>query len=121
MTTLSFTLDPQNVISAIDPRLFGSFIEHLGRAVYTGVYEPEHPLADEDGFRKDVIDLVKGLHVTTVRYPGGNYVSGFNWRDSIGPKADRPVRLDYAWISKETNQFGIDEFARWCEKPASSR
>ncbi|ELQ6148821.1 alpha-N-arabinofuranosidase [Cronobacter turicensis] len=116
MTTLSFTLDPQNVISAIDPRLFGSFIEHLGRAVYTGVYEPEHPLADEDGFRQDVIDLVKGLHVTTVRYPGGNYVSGFNWRDSIGPKEERPVRLDYAWISKETNQFGIEEFARWCEK-----
>ena len=116
MPTITFTLDPQNRISTLDPRLFGSFIEHLGRAVYTGIYEPEHPQATKEGFRPDVIELVKELGVTTVRYPGGNYVSGFNWRDGIGPQADRPVRLDYAWISKETNQFGIDEFARWCEK-----
>lgn len=105
-----------NRISELDPRLFGSFIEHLGRAVYTDIYEPGHPQATKEGFRQDVIERVKELGVTTVRYPGGNYVSGFNWRDGIGPQAERPVRLDYAWISKETNQFGIDEFARWCDK-----
>ena len=116
MSKLAFTLVPENRIADIDPRLFGSFVEHLGRAVYTGIYEPGHPQADEQGFRQDVIELVKEINVTTVRYPGGNYVSGFNWRDGIGPKEERPVRLDYAWISKETNQFGISEFNQWCQK-----
>ena len=80
----------------VDDKLFSSFIEHLGRAVYTGIYEPGHKTADEQGFRKDVIELVKDLRVGLVRYPGGNFVSGFNWEDSVGPVADRPKRLDLA-------------------------
>ena len=94
----------------VDDNLFSSFIEHLGRAVYTGIYEPEHPLADEQGFRKDVIDLVKNLNVSLVRYPGGNFLSGYNWKDGIGPKDKRPVRLDRAWHTIEKNQIGIDDF-----------
>ena len=82
------------VISQIDDRLYGSFIEHLGRAVYTGIYEPDHDTADENGMRKDVIDLVKELKVPVVRYPGGNFVSAYNWEDGIGPKEDRPTRLE---------------------------
>jgi alpha-N-arabinofuranosidase len=112
-------IDKDYQISEIDERLFGSFIEHLGRAVYTGIYEPDHPTADEQGFRQDVIDLVKELHVPIVRYPGGNFVSGYNWTDGIGPKDKRPTRLDYAWKSIETNQVGINEFADWCKKSGS--
>src|SRR5690554_5093781 len=97
-------------IGAVDKRLFGAFIEHLGRAVYGGIYEPEHPTADEHGFRQDVLKLVGELHVPIVRYPGGNFVSGFNWEDSIGPCNDRPQRLDLAWRTIETNQVGINEF-----------
>ncbi|TCV95177.1 arabinosylfuranosidase ArfA [Biostraticola tofi] len=116
MPRITYTVHADSRIARIDPRLYGSFVEHLGRAVYTGIYEPGHPEADEQGFRQDVLELVKDIGVTTVRYPGGNFVSGFNWRDGIGPKESRPVRLDYAWISKETNQFGIDEFANWSQK-----
>jgi alpha-N-arabinofuranosidase len=115
MSKLHFAITPDNRIAEINPRLFGSFVEHLGRAVYTGIYEPTTE-ADAQGFRQDVINLVKEMNVTTVRYPGGNYVSGFNWRDGIGPKEERPVRLDYAWISKESNQFGISEFNHWCQQ-----
>ena len=100
----------------VDDNLFSSFIEHLGRAVYTGIYEPEHPLADEQGFRKDVIDLVKNLNVSLVRYPGGNFLSGYNWKDGIGPKDKRPVRLDRAWHTIEKNQIGIDDFYDWTKK-----
>ena len=103
-------------ISEIDKRIYGSFIEHMGRAVYTGIYEPEHATADEQGFRHDVIDAIHELNVPIVRYPGGNFLSGYNWQDGIGPKADRPKRLDYAWLSIETNQFGINEFADWTKK-----
>lgn len=103
-------------ISDIDNRIFGSFIEHMGRAVYTGIYQPEHCRADEQGFRTDVIDAINNLNVPIVRYPGGNFVSGYDWKDGIGPKDARPTRLDYAWLSVETNQFGIDEFADWTKK-----
>ena len=103
-------------ISKIDKRIYGSFLEHLGRAVYEGVYEPDHPDADENGFRKDVMKLVTDLNMPTVRYPGGNFVSAFNWEDSIGPKEERPTRLDLAWKSKETNEFGLNEFILWCKK-----
>jgi alpha-N-arabinofuranosidase len=103
-------------VSAIDPRIYGSFIEHLGRAVYGGIYEPGHKKADEDGFRTDVLDLVKQLHVPVVRYPGGNYVSSYNWEDTVGPIEDRPVRLDLAWKSKEPNTFGLNEFVKWAKK-----
>ena len=113
MSTASFTVDPGFAVGAVDDRVFGSFVEHLGRCVYTGIYEPGHPTADDNGFRGDVLALVRELGVTTLRYPGGNFVSGYDWEDGIGPRAERPVRLDLAWRSIETNQFGTDEFLRW--------
>lgn len=103
------------VISTIDPRLYGSFVEHLGRAVYSGIYEPDHPTADKNGMRQDVIDLVREADVPIVRYPGGNFVSVYNWEDGIGPRDERPVRLDLAWHSAESNHVGIHEFADWAE------
>ena len=106
-------------IGEIDPRLYGSFIEHLGRAVYGGIYEPGHPTADEEGFRKDVLDLVKKLGVPIVRYPGGNFVSGYRWEDGTGDKSKRPRRAELAWNSIETNQVGIDEFQSWAKKADS--
>ena len=103
-------------IAGIDPRLYGSFIEHLGRAVYTGIYEPGHPTADAEGWRQDVIGLVREIDVPITRYPGGNFVSAYNWEDGIGPRDQRPVRLDLAWHTSESNQVGIHEFADWAEK-----
>ena len=103
-------------IGETDDGLFSSFIEHLGRAVYTGIYEPENPCADEQGFRKDVIEMVKDLKVGMVRYPGGNFLSGYDWKDGIGPKDKRPVRLDRAWHTIEPNLIGIDEFYDWSKK-----
>ncbi|BBF99022.1 MULTISPECIES: arabinosylfuranosidase ArfA [Pseudonocardia] len=97
----------------VPPRLFGSFVEHMGRGVYTGIFEPGHPSADERGFRGDVLDRVREIGPTVVRYPGGNYVSGHNWEDGIGPVADRPRRLDLAWRTIETNEFGLHEFVHW--------
>ena len=102
-------------VSEIDDRLYGAFLEHLGRAVYSGIYEPGHPTADEDGMRGDVLELVRALNTPLVRYPGGNFVSAYDWEDGIGPKESRPTRLDLAWHTTETNQVGIDEFAGWCE------
>jgi alpha-L-arabinofuranosidase len=106
-------LDPVRTVGPVNRRLFGSFVEHLGRAVYGGIYEPAHPTATADGFRRDVLDLVAELGVTTVRYPGGNFVSGYRWEDGVGPRCERPRRLDLAWHSTETNQVGLDEFSRW--------
>src|SRR3990170_763170 len=100
--------------SELDRRLLGAFLEHLGRAIYTGVYEPGSELADEHGFRKDVIAEVRQLGVPIMRYPGGNFVSGYNWLDGVGPKEKRPTVLERAWNSLETNQFGTDEFIEWC-------
>ncbi len=105
-------IDPDFHIGAIDPRIYGAFVEHLGRCVYTGIYEPDHPTADDMGFRQDVIDLVRELQIPIFRYPGGNFVSGYNWEDGVGPKDNRPRRLDLAWKVVETNQFGTDEFCR---------
>lgn len=102
-------------VADIDPRLYGSFIEHLGRAIYTGIYEPDHKTANAHGFREDVLDLVRELDVPVVRYPGGNFVSAYNWEDGIGPKEDRPVRLDLAWHTSESNAVGIHEFADWAK------
>ncbi|AJY45393.1 alpha-N-arabinofuranosidase [Martelella endophytica] len=102
-------------IADIDKRVYGSFLEHLGRAVYTGIYEPGHPTADEHGMRRDVIDLVRELDTPICRYPGGNFVSAYNWEDGIGPKEDRPTRLDLAWRTSESNQVGIHEFAEWAK------
>jgi len=110
------TIDKSYRISEVDNRIYGSFIEHLGRAVYEGIYEPDHPSADEDGFRKDVMDLVKALDVPLVRYPGGNFVSNYDWEDGVGPVADRPRRIDLAWKSVEPNTVGTNEFAKWARK-----
>ena len=110
------SLNPAAALAAVDPRVFGSFIEHLGRAVYTGIYEPTHSAADSFGFRTDVEALIRPLHVTQIRYPGGNFLSGYDWKDGIGPKEQRPVRPDMAWSAIEPNQVGTDEFLRWCER-----
>jgi alpha-N-arabinofuranosidase len=108
------TLDSTRSRADIDRRLFGSFLEHLGRAIYTGVYQPGSPLADKNGFRTDVIAQIKGIGVPIVRYPGGNFVSGYNWLDGVGPKDKRPTVLERAWNSTETNQFGTNDFIDWC-------
>ncbi|MGI5215571.1 alpha-N-arabinofuranosidase [Plantactinospora sp. CA-290183] len=115
----ALTVDPAFRIGDVDPRLYGSFVEHLGRCVYDGIYEPGHPAADADGFRRDVADLVRELGVPVLRYPGGNFVSGYNWEDGIGPRDQRPRRLDLAWRSIETNEVGVDEFAAWARRVGS--
>jgi alpha-N-arabinofuranosidase len=107
------TIDPTRVVGTLDPRIFGGLVEHLGRAVYGGIYEPGHPTADADGWRHDVAALVRELGVTVVRYPGGNFVSGYDWEDGIGPRAARPPRLDRAWRTMESNQVGTDDFIDW--------
>lgn len=109
-------LDKNKVISKIDPRLYGSFIEHLGRAVYNDIYEPEHETADKNGFRGDVLALIKELGVPIVRYPGGNFVSGYNWEDGTGEKSKRPRKMELAWGAIETNEVGIDEFQQWAKQ-----
>ena len=109
-------ISKSDVIAPIDPRLYGSFVEHLGRAVYGGVYEPDHPTADDMGFRGDVLALVRQLGVPLVRYPGGNFVSGYCWEDGVGPRAQRPRRLDLAWQSIEPNLIGVDEFQEWAKR-----
>jgi alpha-N-arabinofuranosidase len=114
------TVDTEFAVGQVDPRLFGGFAEHLGRCIYGGLYEPDHPAADSDGFRTDVLELVRELNMPVMRYPGGNFVSGYDWEDGIGPKARRPRRLDLAWRTTETNHFGTDEFVAWCRKANSS-
>ncbi len=112
-------LDPSFVLSKVDDRIYGSFIEHLGRAVYGGIYEPGHKTANEQGFRQDVLQMVRDLRVPIVRYPGGNFVSGYNWEDGVGPVAERPRRLDLAWHTTETNEFGTNEFFDWAKQADS--
>jgi alpha-N-arabinofuranosidase len=116
----SITMDKAYTVGEIDERLYGSFIEHLGRAVYTGIYEPGHPEADERGFRRDVLALVRELGVPLVRYPGGNFVCSYDWEDSVGPVEARPKRLDLAWRSVEPNLFGLGEFIDWCSEARAS-
>ncbi len=114
--TARLVLDRAFTVGDVDERVFGSFVEHMGRAVYGGIYEPGHPTADADGFRGDVLDLVRALRVSIVRYPGGNFVSGYDWEDGVGPRSERPVRLDLAWRSIEPNQIGTDEFVAWARR-----
>jgi alpha-N-arabinofuranosidase len=109
-------IDTDRVIGEVHPHLFGNFAEHLGRCIYGGIYEPGGPLADPEGYRKDVMDAARGLGLTILRWPGGNFVSGYNWRDGIGPRDQRPVRPEGAWGALEPNTFGTDEFLRYCEK-----
>ncbi|GIG29162.1 alpha-N-arabinofuranosidase [Cellulomonas marina] len=116
MQTGQLSIDPAFVVAPVNRRLFGSFVEHMGRCVYGGLYEPDHPTADADGLRGDVLALVREQGVTAVRYPGGNFVSGYRWEDGVGPVEDRPTRLDPAWRTVETNAFGLNEFMRWARK-----
>lgn len=106
----------KDAVAAVDDRLFSSFIEHMGRAVYTGIYEPAHPTADESGFRGDVAELIRPLNLSHIRYPGGNFLSGYDWLDGIGDKALRPARPELAWQAIEPNEVGTDEFLSWCER-----
>lgn len=114
MTVARVIADTSFPVGDIDRRLFGSFVEHMGRCVYGGIFDPAHAQADEHGFRKDVLALTRELGVTLVRYPGGNFLSGYNWEDGVGPVEKRPRRLDLAWFAKETNAFGTNEFMDWC-------
>ncbi|OME97419.1 alpha-N-arabinofuranosidase [Paenibacillus amylolyticus] len=119
MEKAKMTVDKDFTIGVVDKRLYGSFIEHLGRAVYGGIYEPGHPSANEQGFRTDVLEMVKELNVPIVRYPGGNFVSGYNWEDSVGPVSERKRRLELAWRTIETNEFGFNEFVDWAKQANS--
>lgn len=116
MKKVKVTMNINYRIGEIDKRIYGSFVEHMGRVVYSGIYEPTHPCADADGFRQDVIDAVKGLGITSIRYPGGNFVSSYHWEDGVGPKEQRPRKLELAWKAIETNEFGTNEFMKWMEK-----
>lgn len=116
MRKTDIVIDKDYEIADVDRRIFGSFIEHLGRAVYGGIYQPGHMSSDESGFRQDVLELVKELQVSIIRYPGGNFVSNYFWEDGIGPVDQRQPRLDLAWKTIEPNRFGLDEFARWAKK-----
>lgn len=109
-------LDKHFILAPVDERIYGSFVEHLGRCVYEGIYQPESPFADDQGFRQDVAALIKQLNVPIVRYPGGNFVSGYKWEDSVGPKEQRPAKIDLAWRVIESNQFGLNEFMDWTKQ-----
>lgn len=119
MLNASVIVDKDFILAPVDPRLFGGFAEHLGRHIYEGIYEPGHPTADAQGFRQDVIALVRELNMTVMRYPGGNFVSGYNWEDGVGPRDQRPARLDLAWKTTEPNHFGTNEFVDWCRQVGS--
>ncbi len=112
-------VDSRRTIAPLDRNMFGSFLEHLGRAIYEGIYDPASSLSDGSGFRKDVIEEVRQLGVPIIRYPGGNFVSGYNWLDGVGPKKDRPRILDKAWNTLDTNQFGTNEFMTWSKMVGS--
>jgi alpha-N-arabinofuranosidase len=114
-TAAKIYVDTRRTIAPLDRNLFGSFLEHLGRAIYEGVYDPGSKLSDASGFRKDVLNEIRQLGVPIIRYPGGNFVSGYNWLDGVGPKQNRPRKLDKAWDTIESNQFGTDEFLAWCK------
>jgi alpha-L-arabinofuranosidase len=109
-------IDTDRVIGEVHPHVFGNFAEHLGRCIYGGLYEPGSKLADERGYRKDVAEAIKGMGVTILRWPGGNFVSGYNWKDGIGPRNQRPVRPEGAWGALEPNTFGTDEFLDYSER-----
>lgn len=116
MKAAKIIIDKDYRIGEVDKRIYGSFIEHIGRAVYGGIYDPGHPDADDMGFRKDVIALTKQLQVPIVRYPGGNFVSGYRFEDGIGDKNLRPKRTELAWFAVENNQMGTDEFCEWSKR-----
>src|SRR5690554_907313 len=115
MKTAKIEIHPDFIIGQIDRRLFGGFLEHLGRSIYNGIYDPGNVLSDGNGFRLDVIQALKQLNISCVRYPGGNFASGYHWRNGIGNKEDRKPVLDLAWKSYEPNEFGNDEFMKLCK------
>lgn len=115
MPAARISLHPEFTVGPVPPRLLGSFVEHMGRCVYTGIYEPGHETADEFGLRQDVLELTREIGPTVIRYPGGNFVSGYNWEDGVGPVEQRPRRLDRAWRTTETNEFGLLEMHRWTQ------
>ena len=109
---------PNQRLSKINDNIYGGFTEHIGRCIYGGIYDPKSPnkdIIDENGFRKDVIEAIKELNVPVVRYPGGNFVATYHWCDGVGPLENRPRRPELAWLGVESNQFGTDEFMKWCE------
>lgn len=114
MLHATLRIDPSDVVAPVNRRLFGGFVEQMGRGVYGGIFAPGDPRSDENGFRLDVAELVRELGISMVRYPGGNFVSGYRWEDGIGPVAERPTRLDLAWHAIDDNSFGLDEFVKWC-------
>ena len=116
MSTTKVIINKAFRVGRIDSRLFGSFLEHMGRVIYTGIYEPDNDNSDEDGFRKDVLERVRKMNVTAIRYPGGNFVSAYNWEDGVGPVEERPRKLELAWRAIETNEFGTNEFMKWTQK-----
>ncbi|MEN6478352.1 MAG: alpha-L-arabinofuranosidase C-terminal domain-containing protein [Anaerolineales bacterium] len=109
-------IDPTRTIGALDRNVFGGFAEHLGRCIYGGIFDEGSPLSDAQGMRQDVLAALRELRMPLVRYPGGNFVSGYRWVDGIGPRDERPARLDLAWGAVETNRFGTDEFVAWCRQ-----
>jgi len=109
-------IDPERVSGEIDRNIFGGFAEHLGRCIYGGIFEPGSPLADKDGLRKDVLEALARLRMPLIRYPGGNFASGYRWRDGVGPLNERRARTDLAWHDLETNRFGTNEFINFCRK-----
>lgn len=115
LSSFRANLDFRRTLPALDRNIFGSFLEHLGRAIYEGIYDPNSKLADSNGFRKDLLEEIHKLQVPIIRYPGGNFVSGYHWLDGVGPKQDRPRVLDKAWNTLEANQFGTNEFLLWCK------
>jgi len=116
MDPTTLTLHTDFTVGTVDERIFGGFLEHMGRSVYEGVYQPDSAHADEQGLRADVLSALDRLHMPLVRYPGGNFVSGYHWTDGVGPRADRPTRRELAWSSIEPNDFGTDEFMDLCTK-----
>ncbi|CEJ59035.1 Putative Alpha-L-arabinofuranosidase [Penicillium brasilianum] len=106
---------PSRRVSKINPNIYAGFTEHMGRCIYGGIYDPGNPLSDENGFRKDVLGALKDLNIPVVRYPGGNFCATYHWLDGVGPKDQRPSRPELAWLGTETNEFGTDEFMKWCE------
>ena len=116
MKKATINVDPTHIIDEVSPLIFGGFIEHLGRCVYEGVYDPDSSVADEDGFRTDVMRALGELQMTIMRYPGGNFASGYHWEDGVGPQEQRPTVRELAWQSIETNAFGTDEFLKLCGK-----
>ena len=107
-------INPKRVLGSIDPKIYGHFLEHFHRQIYGGVFDPTSPFADDDGLRTDVIEALRAIRVPILRWPGGCFVSSYNWKKAVGP-VRTPV-YDKAWRVEDPNTFGTDEFIRLCRK-----